>query len=226
MKNKLILVITFLLFINLSIAQIDENQRGAWYMYFWNTDFGDGPWGIQGDVQYRKWNYIGDLEHLLLRTGLTYSPKGYKTKWTLGYGNIQTGEFGESPTTVLEHRIYQELLYPTKIGKRLYVAHRFRYEQRWVEQDDMLTRYRVMVFLNIPLNNEEIAPKTVYLALYNELFIKGQRSANNEIFDINRLYTGFGYKINDKAKVQLGTMLQRKSSVQKHQLQLSLHHKI
>ena len=45
----------------LTQAQIDEDQLGAWYMYFWNTDFGDRPWGLQGDVQYRNWNIAGGV---------------------------------------------------------------------------------------------------------------------------------------------------------------------
>lgn len=227
-KNNLrSLLFVFGLMMNLSIlAQPNQDQLGAWYMYFWNTTIGQGPWGLQGDVQHRNWNIAGDLEQLMLRGGLTYSPKEYKTKWTLGYANIQTGDFGISTSRINEHRIYQELLYPARIGKRLYTAHRFRYEQRWVEQNEMLTRYRIMVFLNIPINNPEFEAKTFYVALYNELFLKGQRSVEDHIFDINRLYTGVGYKINDRAKVQLGTMLQRKTAWEKNQLQFSFHHKI
>ena len=44
-----------------SIAQINEDKLGAWYMYFSNTNFGEGPWGVQGDIQYRNWDLGGDL---------------------------------------------------------------------------------------------------------------------------------------------------------------------
>ena len=27
-------------------AAVDEDQLGAWYMYFFNGRFGDGPWGV------------------------------------------------------------------------------------------------------------------------------------------------------------------------------------
>ena len=56
-------------------AQPQNDQLGAWYMYFFNTNFNDSPWGVQGDIQHRNWNIAGDLEQLLLRGGLTYSPK-------------------------------------------------------------------------------------------------------------------------------------------------------
>ena len=78
---------------------------------FFNTTFNDGPWGVQGDVQYRNWNLGGDLEQLLLRGGLTYQGKDSNIKFTLGYGNITTGVYGDSKDTSSESRIYQEALY-------------------------------------------------------------------------------------------------------------------
>ena len=74
-----------------------------------------------------------------------------------------------------------------------------------------------------------MADKTVYIALYNELFINGQRSTGNgnavEIFDRNRLYVAVGYMIKKGLKVQLGVMNQTTNSWSKNQMQLSLHHK-
>ncbi|MFT6147808.1 MAG: hypothetical protein ACJAUH_000487, partial [Saprospiraceae bacterium] len=36
-------------------AQINEDQIGAWYMYFFSADLKDKGFGVQGDVQYRNW---------------------------------------------------------------------------------------------------------------------------------------------------------------------------
>lgn len=54
-------------------SQIDEDQIGAWYMYFWNTRIEGSNFGFQGDAQHRNWDSGGDLEQLLLRGGLTWS---------------------------------------------------------------------------------------------------------------------------------------------------------
>ena len=70
-----------------SYSQVDEDQTGAWYMHFWSTTFGDSQFGMQGDIQYRNWNIMGDLEQLLLRGGFTFQPKDTPIKFTLGYGN-------------------------------------------------------------------------------------------------------------------------------------------
>ena len=210
-------------------GQIDQSKTGAWYMYFWNTTFKDGPWGIQGDFQFRNWNAGGDLEQLLLRGGLTFKPKTANIKFTLGYGNVQTGAYGSDNSTTKESRIYQEALFPVHLGNRFHLTHRFRYEQRFVQDQDLRTRYRYNLFLNVGLNKPAIDDKTIYLALYNELFINGQRSIGNgkyvEIFDRNRTYMALGYAFKKQLRVQLGVMRQITDNWGKTQAQLSLHHK-
>ena len=133
-------------------AQIDEDQLGGWYMYFFDARSDDSQWGFQCDIQYRNWDLIGDLEQLLLRGGLTWRPKSNDALLTLGVANITSGEFGPGDSTTNENRIYQEALLPQKIGERVYLRHRFRYEQRWVDGQDFRTRFRYGLFMNIPLN--------------------------------------------------------------------------
>jgi hypothetical protein len=199
-------------------------------MYFYNTTIKNGPWGVQGDIQYRNFNLMGDLEQLLLRSGITYKPQNANIKFTLGYGHITTGTYGNDESTTLESRIYQEALYPVKFGERIFTNHRFRYEQRFVEGQDFRTRYRYNLFLNIPINQKTMDKNTLYLALYNELFMNGERNIGNnkkvELFDRNRLYAALGFYIQKQLKVQLGVMTQTTNAVEKNQLQLSIHHNI
>lgn len=227
------LLLSFLTVILLSLpkqlsAQVDESQYGAWYMYFWNTSFNESKFGLQGDIQYRNWDLGGDLEQLLLRGGVTYKPENTDLLLTLGYGHITTGAFGDSDDKVTESRIYQEALMPGQIGKRIFIKHRFRYEQRFVENQDFRTRYRYNLFVNIPFNQPDLDEGAVYLALYNELFINGERSIGEgrsvEIFDRNRSYAALGYSIKNNLKVQFGLMRQITDNISKNQWQLSLHH--
>ena len=227
------LIISLLLIIGLAPkgrAQINEDKLGAWYMYFYNTTIKNGPWGVQGDIQYRNFNLMGDLEQLLLRSGITYKPQNANIKFTLGYGHITTGTYGNDESTTLESRIYQEALYPVKFGERIFTNHRFRYEQRFVEGQDFRTRYRYNLFLNIPINQKTMDKNTLYLALYNELFMNGERNIGNnkkvELFDRNRLYAALGFYIQKQLKVPLGVMTQTTNAVEKNQLQLSIHHNI
>lgn len=206
----------------------DEDQLGSWYMYFFNTSFGESRFGVQGDIQYRSWNAGGDLEQLLLRGGLTYKPKETNVLLTFGYGNITTGAFGDSDETSGESRIYQEALIPQKITDRILLTHRFRYEQRFVENQDFRTRYRYNIFVNVLLNKSAMEKKTVYLALYNELFINGQRDIGDgrsvQVFDRNRTYFGIGYGLRNNLRLQVGGMRQATDNWAKYQAQFSLHH--
>jgi hypothetical protein len=60
-------------------------------MYFYTTKFKNSQFGIQGDVQYRNWNTLGDLEQLLLRSGVTYKPTNTDVTLTIGVAHITTG---------------------------------------------------------------------------------------------------------------------------------------
>jgi hypothetical protein len=229
MKLKNITLLSIILLITTtSLAQVESAKTGAWYMYFYDTQFKDSNFGVQGDIQYRNWNLGGDLEQLLLRSGLTYRPTGVNAKFTLGYAHITSGAFGDSDDTSTESRIYQEALIPQKLGSRVYLTHRFRYEQRFVEDQDFRTRYRYNLFMNVPLNKSAIEKGAFYAALYNELFVNGQRDIGDnrevEFFDRNRTYLGVGYVLKKGMKFQLGWMNQKTNSVGKGQMQLSFHH--
>jgi len=228
-KRSLLFFTCTLFLVNAHAQGPDEDQLGAWYMYFYNTTFKESNWGIQGDIQYRDWRGLGDREQLLLRSGVTYSPSNSGVKFTLGVANITSGQFGtEIDNPVSENRIYQEALFSNNIFTRLLLTHRFRYEQRWVEEQDFRTRYRYNLFVNVPLNNTTIVKKTYYLAMYNELFINGEREIGNgrevPFFDRNRTYLGLGYAIKDNLRLQLGWMKQTTNDWQKGQLQFSIHH--
>jgi hypothetical protein len=211
-----------------SLAQIDESQLGAWYMYFFDARSESSQFGVQGDLQYRNWDVLGDLEQLLLRGGVTWRPASNDVMFTLGYANITTGEFGSGDSTSNENRTYQEALLPQKIGSRVYLRHRFRYEQRWVDGQDFRTRFRYAIFMNVPINGDDLGKGAWYLSFYNEIFINGERDIGNgrtvELFDRNRLYAAIGYSLSDRLKLQTGFMHQYTNNWDKTQFQLSLHH--
>lgn len=225
-----LLIIFSLLFVSggLHAQTPDEDQPGAWYMYFFQKKFQDSRFGIQGDYQFRFWDFGKDLEQILLRTGATFKPDDADILFTLGYGHIITGQFGEGTNNFSESRIYQEALFPSKVGGRFLFTHRVRYEQRWVEGQDFRTRYRYNLFLNVPFNAQSLGKDVVYLALYNEIFINGQKDIGEgrevDYFDRNRAYIGLGYGLRDNLRVQAGWMEQTTSGWSKGQLQLSLHH--
>ncbi len=64
-------------------GDVDEDQLGAWYMYFWSTQLKESRFGFQGDFQFRNWDLLGDLAQLLIRGGVTYAPIAMDVKFTL-----------------------------------------------------------------------------------------------------------------------------------------------
>lgn len=210
------------------LGQVDEGQVGAWYMYFWDKKFEDSNWGLQGDLQYRDWEILGDMEQRLLRGGVTYTPDNMNVMFTIGAANVATGEFGDSDDSFNENRIYQEALVPYRIFDWIYLRHRFRSEQRWVDDQDFRTRYRYAIFADIPLNGSDLSPGTFYLSAYNEIFLNGEEDIGNglqvDTVDRNRFYGGIGYTFRNNLRFQFGYMNQSTDPIDKAQWQFSLHH--
>ena len=127
---------------------------------------------VQGDVQWRNWNMGNDLEQLLVWSGFTYSPEESNVLLTFSLANITSGAFGEETTTVWERRVYQIAMYPAKIGGRIFLNHRFRFEQIFSEGQDFKTRYRYNLFVNVPITNQDLEANTVYL-VDQAIFLRG-----------------------------------------------------
>ena len=205
---KRFVITVFMLIPLLGIAQ--KSELGNWLIYFGNKQFNE-KWNLHHEVQYRNYNGIGDLEQLLIRTGLGYNITS-NTNILMGYGYINSENFtgvSDNQTTVQEHRIYQQLITKQKIGS-VVVQHRYRFEQRFVE-DDFRTRFRYFLGINIPFKN----PK-YYLSGYNEIFLNGDKN----VFDRNRIYGGFGYRLNKKIRFEFGYMSQVFESSSRDQLNM------
>ncbi len=153
-----------LLFTQFAAGDAIDDELGAWYMTFFNKQWSNTNWGLQGDIQYRSWDHGSDLEQLLLRGGITFSPDASDNLFTLGVANITSGKFGPSRETKSENRIYQEALIPQRLGDRVRLRHRLRFEQRWVDGQDFRTRFRYALFVTIPLNAAVVSEGTWYLS--------------------------------------------------------------
>lgn len=192
--------LTFMLMLPIFASGQDSNF-GNWWNYFGNIQF-NSKWNLHHEVQYRNYNAIGDLEQLLLRTGLGYNLTE-NTNLLLGYGYILSENYiGDTDETfqVNEHRIYQQLITKQKF-KNISIQHRYRFEQRFVETDFKL-RLRYFLNVNVPLGKKET--DKWYLSAYNEIFLNTESS----VFDRNRLYGGIGYKISNSVRMEIGYMNQ------------------
>ena len=181
-----------------------SSNLGNWFIYFGNKNIND-KLNWHHEVQYRNYNAIGDLEQLLLRTGIGINLTENNNNLLLGYGYILSQNYDNNTAekiNVNEHRIYQQFITKQNFG-RINLQHRYRFEQRFIEEDFKL-RFRYFLALNFALNKKQLEDKTIYLSAYNEIFLNSQ----NKVFDRNRLYGGLGYRLNKNIRFEAGYMNQ------------------
>ena len=198
MKKQLFIL---LFLISTLSAKSQENGIGNWLIYFGNKDL-NSKLNWHHEIQHRNYNLLGELEQLLIRTGLGYNIND-NNNILLGYGFIDSRNRISDTYEILktnEHRIYQQFISKQTIGN-VKVQHRYRFEQRFIE-DDFKLRYRYFLSFKTPLLRTN---KKYYISAYNEIFIN---ATGENSFDRNRIYGGLGYKLNSNIKLELGYMNQ------------------
>ena len=207
----------FIVFVLGILFSNSQEDTGNWIMYFGTNKISD-KLSIHSELQYRNHTISPtNIEQLLLRTGLNYHIKPHASA-TIGYAHIgnHTYESNRKSPEVEEHRIWQQFLTTNKIG-RIKFEHRYRIEERFIEKD-FKTRFRYRIMLFYPLNRKLLETGTIYLGVYNELFINGEKT----FFDRNRLYGGIGYKYSQNIEFQIGLLRQEVQTSVKTFLQFGM----
>jgi Protein of unknown function (DUF2490) len=210
------IIVLFICFCNVSFSQ--KSDTGNWLIYFGNQKINE-KWNWHNEVQYRNYNFIGDTNQLLLRTGIGYNLTENNDNLLLGYGFINTQRYisnSNQKADLNEHRIYQQFITKHK-AERVVFQHRFRIEERFIA-DDFQMRFRYFLGINIPINKKILEKNAIYLSAYNETFI----NAEKPIFDRNRLYGALGFVINKDFKVEAGFMAQTLENSNRNQFQIAI----
>jgi len=189
-------------FLSLTLSSFSQDSNlGNWLLYFGNKQVSERV-NLHHEVQHRNYNAVGDLEQLLLRTGIGYDLTENNNNLLLGYGYILSQNYlanQDEKLTINEHRIYQQFITKQNIAGRVSLQHRYRFEQRFIEEDFKL-RFRYFLGINVPIMKSE----SIYLSAYNEIFL----NTAGDAFDRNRLYGGLGYKLNKTLRFEVGYMNQ------------------
>lgn len=203
--------------LNAQNNRINTKETIGWYNYFGTFKLHDAV-GLHTEYQWRRDNIITDWQQSLLRVGVTYQLNP-RVMFRIGYGWIETFPYGEIPINGLgrdftEHRLFQMVQLSHKEGI-VDFSHRFMLEQRFVgryssanagteDEFPLLNRMRYMARLQVPLEGSEIQDKTLYAALYDEIFIGFGENVNANIFDQNRLGILLGYRFNNILRIEAG----------------------
>ena len=124
---------TFIILLSPLLSYGQDSDLGNWLIYIGNKKI-NNKLNWHHEVQYRNYNAIGDLEQLLLRTGIGYNLTENNNNLLLGYGYILSQNYvggSDEKVDVNEHRIFQQFITKQSIGI-VKVQHRYRFEQRFV----------------------------------------------------------------------------------------------
>jgi hypothetical protein len=195
--------------------QIDP-QHNSWYMYFGNHRITE-RWGLHTEYQFRRSGWIEKWQQSLLRVGVDhYFKQGVQL--TAGYGWIVSYPYGKQPiaNSFTEHRIWQQLILKQDAW-RFNFNHRFRLEQRFLENRvadstgeyqlegfNYRNRGRYRFMITVPLSRAKMKNNTLFLSLYEEVFIGFGKGIGKNILDQNRLYAALGWKFFNNLNIQLG----------------------
>ncbi|QDA61486.1 DUF2490 domain-containing protein [Hymenobacter jejuensis] len=157
-------------------AEVQARTNALFRQYFYNE--------LKGGVSYDL-----DKNFTVMLAGGRYSTSDYKA-------------LEDGPLNV-EKRLWLQLVLNQYL-ERVKIEHRYRMEQRWFDYrgDSSATRNRIRYRLNtfIPLNAKTIAAKTVFLSIYDEIFL----NPKGPVFERNRVYAGAGYQFNQHLALQAG----------------------
>lgn len=212
--SHIILLLGCLFFATSVNAQ--KSDVGNWFIYFVNQKINQ-KWDWHNEIQYRNYNFIGDMNQLLLRTGIGYNLTENNNNVLLGYGFINTQKYVsnlDEKVSENEHRIFQQFITRQSFN-RVFIQHRYRIEERLLPNDFQM-RFRYFLSVNVPLNKKVMESKALYLSAYNEIFI----NAEKPLFDRNRLYGALGYVINKSIKIEVGYMAQTLENTNRNQFQI------
>lgn len=202
MKYKAGIIALFFLFVYSFAAQAQNNKVGTFGIATIVLP-GDSlhHWGGYAELQGRGDKVFDQFFYYETKAGISYDiDKDFVA--LIGTGRYSTGDNPEHLTKATEFRLWEQMTI-NQFLYRIKLEHRYRVEQRWVNG---LYRNRFRYRLNafIPLNHTKIIPHTVFVSIYDEVFL------NNAVpnFERNRAYAALGYQFNKSINVQAGWLNQ------------------
>lgn len=207
--------------VNAQNNRLNTYGRIGWYNYFGTFKLSNKI-GLHTEYQWRRDEFISSWQQSLIRVGMNYQPNqrillraGYAFIETYPYGEIPINSFGKN---FAEHRIFEMAQLAHKEGI-VDVSHRFMLEQRFIgrytsaastKEDEfpLLNRLRYMIRMQVPLTGKEIKDKTLYAALYDEIFIGFGKNVTANVFDQNRIGVLLGYRFNKTVRIEAGYLNQ------------------
>lgn len=190
--------------------RIRDVNANSWWVYTGDHQIA-GPWSILAEIQVRRSDFAAIEQQYQSRDALAYrfSPS---VQVAAGYVYTHTGRYGDFPFARAfgEHRTFQQIAFKQTL-KRLEMEHRYRAEQRWLQNyigstDAYFWRYqnraRYQIKASFPVRG------AWYAFGGDEIFVPYGANFGASAFDQNRAFVGIGYKISDKNRLEVSYLNQ------------------
>jgi hypothetical protein len=190
-------------------AQPKPQPLGTWFIGTVQLPARERGWGGFVEGQVRSNTLFDQVNYYEVKGGISYDlgPAFSAMVATGRYHTYNFRDLADGPQ-ILETRLWEQITMSQNV-ERLKFEHRYRVEQRWFGestpenvaiQGRFRNRVRYRMNLMIPLNAMTIQPKTVFVSIYDELFLNFKAPH----LERNRVYAGLGYQIDRNWIVQAG----------------------
>ena len=206
---KKILIISLLIICSNGFSQKTIQNQRAWFAYTGQYKIAE-KWGYHIEAQFRLDDQLQQNFQNLFRIGGIYY---LSTSKTISGGYALVNTYSQSFDEYFkENRLWEQFQYSKKwYNEKNTIIHRFRLEQRWVEnlnQDNSANYQNRVRYLNrnlFHIMNFKSTNEEIYAVVQNEVFLNlGDNKINNKFFDQNRFFVGLGLNYNNNIRLEVG----------------------
>lgn len=190
-------------------------EAQSWASYNLQAKF-SSKWGSWFDAEiHTKDHYFNEFSQVTIRLGASYYLKNHN-KIIGGYG--YTDYFpteGHQYISIPEHFVWQQYQFFHN-SQRHKLMQWIRLEEKWKGEAlndythsnnyTFYYKFRYNLFYQIPLHKKGFVPKSLSIALSDELYLYYGPTLANHVLDQNRVFAGFSYAVNPHDNLVFGVL--------------------
>lgn len=215
----------FLLFLS-SSAYSQTNARGGW---------GIATLILPSDTSHRFGMYaevkvqtneikLDDYYHNEVKGGISYALSNNYI-FLIGGGRYTTFHPDNiADSVIIEDRIFEQLSFTSNLGRILF-DHRYRMEQRWINEK-FRTSFRYKASVILPINHKTLQSRTIFLSAFDEISL-GLKAYS---FERNRISASLGMQFSRTFTITAGWINEDNDShashLEKHNLLVNMIYQI
>jgi len=188
---------------------ITDTNAVSWLMYAGHHPTA-AHWGVFTYIHAGRAHFLTVWQQLVIRTAATYRFSPH-VQVAAGYVWTRTGRYGDfpAPKPYLAHRAYEQLVLKQEF-KHLDIEHRYRVEQRWLQNftsGDAYSwgydnRFRYQLKGTLPISKAGDEGQRWHLFGAGEVLLHSGPNHGPDIFNQTRALGGIGYRFSMQNKIE------------------------